>query len=109
VNISAKKSELQITAHDLLADFMHDEQKGNEKFTNKIIEVSGTLKNVKKTEEGYQAVITSATDLDATVVCNFEKLGPGLLDTLSIGKSITVKGVCTGFLFDVVLDHAVLM
>jgi len=109
ISVQREKSELQVSAQELLHDFLIDETASNEKFGNKVIEVSGILKNVTETSAGYQAVLISKTEKDATVICNFDRLADVKLDTLSIGKQITVKGICTGYLFDVVIDHAILM
>ena len=82
INIAKANAEMEVTASDLYSAFEENEAVANEAYAGKVISVSGLLDGVGKSETGQTQ--------------------------LKVGEEIRFKGVCTGYLFDVVIDHGML-
>jgi hypothetical protein len=94
------KADLVITADSLLLGFTSDENAANARFNEKVVEVSGKVRSV--VEEGGKVNVTLETsDALAGVVCEFAPAdAPGATEP---GETLRIKGICTGYLIDVVL------
>ncbi len=106
-DVSATKADVVFTADHLLKAFESNEEAANKKYLDKIIKVNGVIRNVEKNDAGEISVIL-ATDNDmSSVICNFD---PDFRDIqkLNQGKEVVIKGLCSGYLMDVVLDRCVL-
>lgn len=95
-----------LTAQDLFAAFDRDENAANEKYLDEMLEVTGTIEKINVSED--KSIVQFRTeDLIAGIICEFEK---GALQNIpSEGEEITVRGICTGKLMDVVLVRCILM
>jgi len=103
-DVSEEKG-VQITAVAIFDSFTNNEQSANERFLNKAIEVTGTVSNVKKNQTGETVVYLQSSDPVFGVNCTFKQY-PGEIEK---GSTITFKGICTGFLSDVVLNEGILI
>ena len=92
-------------AKSLLAEFSTDENSANAKYLGKAIEVSGTIRSIETDDRGTMNVSIETNEMGA-VNCQFEKKDQ--MPELAAGKSINVKGVCSGYLLDVVLVDCVI-
>ncbi len=96
---------IKITAVAIFDSFANNEQTANISFLNKAVEVTGKVTNVKTNQAGNTVVYLKSNDPVFGVNCTF-KQNPG---TIKKGDSITFKGVCTGYLSDVVLNEGILI
>jgi len=109
IKIQDATTDLVINATKLYGDFSLDEGTANQDYVGKVLEVKGMLKNVeKKADNEIQLVLDAEDDLGA-ITCNLQVIESLAIEELKIGDPITVKGVCTGYLFDVVLDHSMVL
>jgi hypothetical protein len=102
-DVSELKAE-QVSSVDLFKKFSGNEQQANTLYLNKALEVSGTVLEVKHTQEKQVQVILDAGDPMFGIACtmdNAEKEEP--LNNLKAGDPAIIKGICTGYLNDVVL------
>ncbi len=107
-DIAASDSTASLTAPDLLKAYQSDETAANAKYLNKIITVSGSIEEVRK--EADQITIHLGTeDAMATVICNLDPFSSHSGSEFETGRNITMKGVCSGMLTDVVLDRCVVV
>jgi hypothetical protein len=96
---------IEITAAAIFDSFTKDETKANELYLNKAIQVTGEITDIKKNQAGQVVVYLKSDDPIFGVNCTFKK-DPGPLQKSTI---ITFKGVCTGFLSDVVINQGVIV
>ncbi|HEY5470807.1 MAG TPA: hypothetical protein VIK07_09815 [Bacteroidales bacterium] len=102
-DMAKAKPDFVITASLLQKDFESDETAASTKYINKIIEVNGKITSVKPGENNILS-ISLATDSDMTsIICTF----PAITDTskFKVGDDITLRGECSGFLMDVLLNN----
>ncbi len=106
-DLATAKEDVSIGANALLTAFESDENAANQLYLDKVIKVNGVIKSVEKSESGEITVIL-ATDNDmSSVICN---LNPD--DThppnMKAGQNVSLKGLCSGYLMDVVLERCAL-
>lgn len=109
MDIHSAATELSINASSLYEDFEADETEANAAYSGKVIEVSGELNAIEEDKSGRFVLSLSANNPLGQITCNLapDETRPDGLST--IGETVTVKGVCTGYLFDVVLDNATII
>ena len=107
-SLDRSSPDVSVPASKLMDDFETDEDSANDIYLGKVVEVSGVLKEVKGGDNGTQVVLETESMLGG-VTCSFAK-GEVTPEDLagSIGKSIRIKGECTGYLMDVILERCVL-
>ena len=96
---------IRITAVAIFDSFENNEQAANVSFLNKAVEVTGKVSNVKTNQAGNTVVYLQSNDPVFGVNCTFKQAPK----KITKGETITFKGVCTGYLSDVVLNQGVLI
>jgi len=102
-DMSKAKPDFVISASLLQKAFEDNETEASTKYINKIIEVNGTISSVKPAENNVLSIsLVTASDL-SSVICTF----PAISDPSKFraGDEITLRGVCSGFLMDVLLNN----
>jgi hypothetical protein len=92
-------ADVAITSDSLLLAFTTDENAANSRFNEKVVEVSGRVRAVAE-EGGKMNVTLETSDALAGVVCEFATTEA---PALKAGDAARIKGICTGYLIDVVL------
>lgn len=96
---------IKISADSLTNAFQLNEQEANKKYLNKALEVTGTLLNTNKDQSGHTTILIGKSDAFSNVSATLVTSAPIAQKT---GESITVKGICTGNLSDVVITDGVI-
>ena len=102
-SIKTKKPHYTLKPIDLLSEFEQDDVAANKMYLDKIIQISG---EITKIEEKKNIHIDTGNPLSAII---FELDDKENYPTLKIGDKITIKGLCTGYLMDVVLVGSVVI
>jgi hypothetical protein len=94
---------IAIIADSLSAQYQVDEKIANAKYLNKAILVKGQLMSISKNQQGQTTLLLGNAN-------SFSNISITLVNNGSIlqkqGDSITIKGLCTGFLSDVIITDA---
>ena len=101
----SKEEGIRITAMAIFDSFTNNEPVANKSFLSKAIEVTGKVVDVKKNQAGKTVIYLESSDPIYGVNCTFRD-DPG---AVAKGSTITFKGICTGFLSDVVINEGVLV
>ncbi len=105
-SVAGKKAEVEISALALVKAFETNENLANQKYNGKILLVSGIISDVKEDPQ-FISVYLKDTDATSGVMCSFDKDVVKLKDFKS-GQKIKLKGICTGYLMDAVLNKCAL-
>ena len=93
-----------ITSDSLVAKYQADEKLANSLYLNKAVVVTGVLLSIDKNQEGKTTLVIGRTD-------SFSNVSVTMISTAAItqkvGETITIKGLCTGALSDVVITDGV--
>jgi hypothetical protein len=102
-DMSKAKPDYVISATMLLKAFEDDETAASNKYNNKILEVSGTISSVKTAENNVLNISLETESPFSSVICTF----PAISDPSGFlpGNEITLRGECSGFLMDVLLNN----
>jgi preprotein translocase subunit YajC len=96
-----------LPAPALLKAFQDDENKSNKQYNDKVVAVSGAIVKIERTDS-TQTVLLDAQSPLGGVICQFEPAHNDELKSLHPGQAVTIKGVCTGILMDVILVRCAL-
>lgn len=85
-------SGIAITAAALSKEYNADEKKADAKYLNKAIEVSGTINEVDKNQDGGILIVLQTDDPMVGVQCAMRDKGVALTK----GQQLVIKGFCSG-------------
>lgn len=101
------KPDFSLTAADLLKAFESDETSANSRYVKKILDVSGTIESVKLAEDkSANVALKTGSDL-GSVICTFQ--ADSETSGLKEGDNILIRGECSGYLTDVLLNNCTLI
>ena len=103
-NVADEKG-LFVQAGQIVKDYENDEAGANKKYLNKAIEIQGLILKKEKDQAGNTTITLKSGDPMANIFCT---LKPGEASKLH-GNQMLIKGICTGYLSDVVLNDAVVL
>ncbi len=111
-NLKAKdlqkvKPDFVITAGELQKAFEANETTANTTYLGKVIEVSGTINDLKSGEGNTFNVSLKTESPMSSVICTFQSMTG--LQNLKSGDQITIRGQCSGFLMDILLNNCVVV
>jgi hypothetical protein len=101
--IESKKADVEINAADLLNAFETDEAKANELYLGKIVSVTGIVESVSEDSVGI-SVYLKENEAFAGIICSFDRSADNVT-SIDKGNTVEIKGICTGYLMDVVLNR----
>jgi len=101
------KPDFVVTATLLQKEFEDNETDASTKYINKIVEVTGTIASVKQSEnKSVNITLITGSDM-SSVICTFTTLADPA--TLKAGDAVTIRGECSGYLMDVLLNNCSLI
>jgi hypothetical protein len=102
-DMAKAKPDFVITASLLQKAFEVDETAASTRYINKILEVTGKIASVKPAANNVLSVsLVTESDL-SSVICTFSAIADP--SKFSVGTEITLRGECSGFLMDVLLNN----
>ncbi|PQJ78366.1 OB-fold protein [Polaribacter porphyrae] len=101
-NLKNETVAFTIHSNDLLRAYSKNEEKTDTIYTNKIIEVIGTVKEISFLNSRNTVILQSNSNTFG-VICDVNSAEKEKIKTLKENQKIIVKGLCKGFLKDVIL------
>ena len=109
-NINKASADFKLTATELFAEFENDETKAQEKYLDKIIQVSGRVSNISKTDQETSIITLESDHMLFGVQCELDAFSDHSTQVLPVeGEELSLKGICSGMLSDVVLVRCVIL
>jgi len=105
-DLMSEKVSAQMTAQELFSAYEEDESQANEQYLDEMVEITGTIERVN-IEQEKSTLQLQTEDMMAGIICEFE--AGALKNIPAEGEKITVRGICTGKLMDVVLVRCIIM
>jgi predicted phosphodiesterase len=103
LSVSSKNTDFEISAGELLQHFENDEVSANETFVDKVIIVKGPVDTVSE-DSLTITVYLKEEDAVSGVLCSFDKSVISA-EGLNKGNVVRIKGICSGYLMDVILNR----
>ena len=106
-DLQKAKPHYSISAVDFQKAFDENEKAASARYINKILDVSGTIASVKSGEKNtFNVALETGNEL-STIICTFHSIKDTTI--LRPGNQIIIRGVCSGFLMDVLLNNCVVV
>jgi hypothetical protein len=99
------ESSIKISATELFRSYESDEAAANGLYLDKVVEVSGKIAELTTNQEMIPIVSLETENPMFGIRCTME--GPTI--NAKPGDSVTIKGICTGYLSDVVIIKATIV
>ena len=97
-----------VSAEEILDEFMSHEDNANHRFLDKIVRITGKIQSIE-TANGMAILTLGSGDGPGGVICNMDPSENKRVLELKVGQELEVKGICTGYLLDVVIVRAVIV
>ncbi|CAN0604539.1 unnamed protein product, partial [Ectocarpus sp. 12 AP-2014] len=92
---------------EIITLFQGNELQANATYTNKVIEVHGTIKEISFLNNRNTIILKSEKFEKNFVICDMSPISNTIIPKLTIGDTITLKGICKGYLLDVILLNCI--
>jgi hypothetical protein len=98
---ASEDAKYALTASELVSAYEANENTANAKYLNQIVKVSGEVTGIVRSNN--EISVSLQGDGMGGVTCSFDKES---LDTTKVAKGakVFIKGICSGYLMDVVLN-----
>jgi len=105
--VQKEEADFMFGVSALVNEFETDEEMANSLYLDKVIQVNGTIDKISG-DETIVVITLKDPESISGVLCSFDKstVPPG---KLVLGNKLTVKGICTGYLLDVVLTKCTII
>lgn len=107
-DIRNSKADLSLNAEYLLNEFLQDEEVANKKYTDNIILIKGEVFEIS-TLDGNSVITLRSHFSDSSIICQL--IPEDNINALKLkkGQNVTIKGICSGFLLDVIMVRCVIV
>jgi hypothetical protein len=85
---------LKINAVLLYSNLTKDSTMMKSKFINKVVEVTGEVKQISTNQNGAQIILLKTNIPDGSVNCTMEEK----INKVKQGDTISIKGICSGYI-----------
>jgi len=103
------KPDYTLNALDIIREFEADEPASGKKYWDKVIRVTGAVKNITKDEQGSFFVSLGDSSSLSSVRCSIDSAHSSEAARVHPGSYIAVKGICAGFSADELLGSDVIL
>lgn len=98
-----RKAEYSVKADDFLKEFQADSKNANLKYTEKIVEVSGTVSATEAADSSINIKIADTTT-GSYVIFAFQDKDMAEAKTIKQGDLVSIKGSCSGGVYSKILE-----
>lgn len=106
-NLDRVKPDFVVTSTDLIKEFEIDEKSAAEKYTGKILEITGVIKEISEGENNSLNIKLSSGSEFSSVICTFTD--KTAVEGFKPGGEITIRGECAGYLLDLLMNNCVVI
>ncbi len=99
----ASETSIKVSAADLFKSFEDNEAEANKLYLDKVLEVTGKISEVTSNQNGVPVLTLETENIMFGVRCTVENTE----SITQVGETITIKGICTGYLSDVIITNAI--
>jgi len=105
-SLENKKPDVEVSASKLITDYEADEKAANDTYLGKVVQVTGKIASIT-VEEGKTKVQLETDNPISMIICELQDGTEAA--SVKAGEDVKIKGMCTGYLSDVILVQASLV
>lgn len=102
------KAAFKVEAIDLVSLFEADASTATKQYADKVIDVHGFVSAIRVTDTSGTVFLKGGTSL-SSVICQFDQKAFREITQLRNGELVTIKGICSGYLMDVVMVRCIVV
>ncbi len=102
VDVEKSEAAYVLTAQSLIDEYQKDEAVTDKKYSEHVILVKGNILEIS-TLKGNGVITLNDGDPESSIICHMLPSQNAKTLTLKKGQSINIKGICTGYLLDVIM------
>lgn len=104
VDVVKATPDIIASSEEIINEFQDNEGLANKKYLDQIVQISGRISKIEASENN-DIILSLLNDkmTFGTVICHLTSDENKKLINLKVGQNIVVKGICTGYLMDVIL------
>jgi hypothetical protein len=87
---------------ELTDAFESNEISATERFVDKVVEVKGDIIDITQSND-HRIIVIGQADSETSVICQIQEDESKGKTQVNIGDTVIIKGICTGYLMDVML------
>jgi hypothetical protein len=107
-DLSKVKADYALQVSELVNEFNQDETSASAKYIDKVVEVTGPVASIETISDSTMNITLANVDQMSGVICTFHGITQPSSNEIKEGEIITVRGVCSGMLMDVLLNDCVI-
>lgn len=107
-NLSKTTPDFVLSVEQIVSDFEKNENQANKKYLDKIVQVEGIITEINAVN-GNSVVTIASDNHSKNIVCNMDVVENKKVLALQEGQKIALRGVCAGYLMDVILVRTIIV
>jgi hypothetical protein len=108
-SITKQAVNFSLTAYNLAEEYENNPSASDRKFIDRLIEVKGTISEISTDQNNSVVFILHDNGSSTGVLCTLNEKETKKVKRYKIGDTITLKGICSGMLFEVVLNKCLIV
>lgn len=108
-SMSKQAPDFSMTATKLAEEFETDPSASNSKFIDRIIEVTGVVSEISTDQNNSIVFILRENETATGVLCTLSEKSTKKAERYKVGEPVVLKGICTGMLFEVILNKCIII
>jgi hypothetical protein len=108
-SMSKQVPDFSMSATRLAEEFEADPAAANGKFIDRVIEVTGVISEISTDQNNAIVFILHENEAPAGVLCTVSEKSASKAERYKVGDRVVLRGICTGMLFEVVLNRCVIV
>ena len=108
VDVKASEATYVLTAQNLIDDYQQNENDSNKKYSENVILVKGKVFEIS-TLKGNSIITLKDEGLESSIICHMIPEDNKRALQFKKGDEINIKGICTGYLMDVIMVRCTLV
>lgn len=108
VDVKKSPAAYVLSAQNLIKEYRQNEVDTNAKYTESVIQVQGKIFEVS-TLKGNGVITIKDNDNESSIICHMLPEENRKIIRLRKGQDVVVKGICTGYLLDVMMVKCTLV
>jgi hypothetical protein len=109
ISMLEQASDFRMPATKLAEEFETNLSASNSKFIDRVIEVTGVISEISTDPNNAIVFILRDNEVPTGVLCTVAEKSTKKAERYKVGDTVVVKGICTGMLFEVVLNKCIVL
>jgi hypothetical protein len=97
-----KEDSIPVSAIDLFRSFEEDEATANTLYLDKVLEITGNVSEITANQNLIPIIVLETENMVFGIRCTMDNAE----SKVQAGETVTIKGICTGYLSDVIITNA---